>query len=140
MWSGLVEVTDILVQDVARAPLTQDQQVIQARATRAAQGIPTVSITVARAITEHARPPRAVFVPFMMGHHFGVPFHRALQRRIIVAALDRLETVERSGNIHDLPVTRARREGRDIERGLEKEQETASAPTTGEQGGSERWL
>jgi len=142
VWSGLVEVTDILVQDVAQVPLTQDQQVIQALATHAAQGIPAVSVTVARDITEHARPPRAVFVPFMMGHHFGVPFHRALQRRIIVAALDRLETVERSGDIHDLPVTRARarREGREIERGLEKEQETASAPTTGEQGGSERWL
>ncbi len=91
------------------------------------RGIPTVSVTVARDITDHSKPPRAVFVPFMMGHHFGVPFHRALQRRIIVAALDRLATVERSGDIHDLPVTwaRARREGQEIERGRDKEQETA---------------
>jgi len=82
-----------------------------------------VSVTVARDITEHARPPRAVFVPFMMGHHFGVPFHRELQRRVILAALDRLETVERSGDIYDLPVTwaRARREGQEIERMIEQQ-------------------
>ena len=82
------------------------------------RGIPTVSVSVARDVTEPARPPRAVFVPFMMGHHFGVPFHRELQRRIILEALARLETVERSGDIHDLPVTwaRARREGQEIER------------------------
>jgi len=82
------------------------------------RGIPTVSVTVARDVTEHARPPRAVFVPFMMGHHFGVPFHRELQRRIILEALARLETVERSGDIYDLPMTwgRARREGQEIER------------------------
>ena len=84
-----------------------------------------MSVTAARDITEHARPPRAVFVPFMMGHHFGVPFHRELQRRVILAALDRLETVERSGDIHDLPVTwaQARREGQEIERRLHQHQD-----------------
>ncbi len=92
------------------------------------RGIPTVSVTVARDVTEHAKPPRAVFVPFMMGHHFGVPFHRDLQRRIILEALDRLTQAERSGEIHDLPVTwaQARREGVAIERamGLRKERRT----------------
>ena len=75
---------------------------------------------MARDITEHAKPPRAVFVPFMMGHHFGVPFHRALQRRIILAALDRLTAAEQSGDIHPLPVTwaQARREGKAIERAM----------------------
>ncbi len=84
------------------------------------RGIPTVSVTVARDVTEHAKPPRAVFVPFMMGHHFGVPFHRELQRRIVLAALDRLGKAERSGEIYDLPVTwaEARREGVAIERAL----------------------
>ncbi len=77
-----------------------------------------MSITVALDITQHAKPPRAVFVPFMMGHHFGVPFHRALQRRIILEALDRLSTVEQSGDIHSIPITwaQARREGIAIER------------------------
>ncbi len=61
------------------------------------RGTPTVSITVARDITERAKPPRAVFVPFMMGHHFGVPFHSRLQRRIILEALSRLQKVGRAG-------------------------------------------
>ncbi len=84
------------------------------------RGIPTVSITVARDVTEHSKPPRAVFVPFMMGHHFGVPFHTRLQRRIILEALGRLELVERSGDIYGLPITwaQARREGIEIERAM----------------------
>lgn len=82
------------------------------------RGIPTVSPTVARDVTEHAKPPRAVFLPFMMGHHFGVPFHRELQRRIILECLDLLATAERSGAIRALPLTwaQARREGVEIER------------------------
>lgn len=82
------------------------------------RGIPTVSVTVARDVTEHLKPPRAVFVPFMMGHHFGVPFHRDLQRRIILAALDRIVQAEVSGEVYDLPLTwaQARREGIEIER------------------------
>ncbi len=69
------------------------------------RGIPTVSVTVARDVTEHAKPPRAVFVPFMMGHHFGVPFHRDLQRPVILDALGRLAAAERSREIHEIPVT-----------------------------------
>ncbi|MDP9357198.1 MAG: hypothetical protein M3R02_18315 [Chloroflexota bacterium] len=82
------------------------------------RGIPTVSVTVARDVTEHVKPPRAVFVPFMMGHHFGVPFHRDLQRRIILEALGRLTQAEQSGEIHAIPVTwaQARREGIAIEK------------------------
>jgi hypothetical protein len=81
------------------------------------RGIPTVSITVARDITEHVKPPRALFVPFMMGHQFGVPFHGELQRRIILAALERLSLAQHSGEIVALPVTwaQARREGIEIE-------------------------
>ena len=82
------------------------------------RGVPTVSVTVARDVTEHAKPPRAVFVPFMMGHHFGVPFHRGLQRRIIREALDRLTQAEQNGEIHTIPVTwaQARRERIAIEK------------------------
>ena len=71
-------------------------------------------------MTEHAKPPRAVFLPFTMGHHFGVPFHRALQRRIILECLDLLATAEHSGEIRDLPLTwaQARKEGIEIERRL----------------------
>lgn len=85
------------------------------------RGIPTVSITVALDVTEHIKPPRSVFLPFMMGHHFGVPFHKELQRRIILEALDFLITAERSGEIKMLPVkwADARKEGKEIERNLE---------------------
>ncbi len=87
------------------------------------RGIPTVSLTVARDVTEHCKPPRAVFLPFMMGHHFGVPFHTQLQRRIILAALSRLTAADESGEIYTLPVTwaRARREGAEIEQSRQSE-------------------
>jgi len=82
------------------------------------KGIPTVSMTVALDVTEHCKPPRAVFLPFMMGHHFGVPFHRQLQRRIILAALDHLSEAKRSGDIHFFPMTwaQARQEGKRFEK------------------------
>ncbi len=77
-----------------------------------------MSVTVARDVTEHVKPPRAVFVPFRMGHHFGVPFHRDLQRRVVLDALALLETATQSGTIVDLPLTwaQARREGIALER------------------------
>ena len=77
-----------------------------------------MSVTVARDVTEHVTPPRAVFVPFRMGHHFGVPFHVRAQRRVITAALDLLGTATASGQIVDLPMRWGdlRREGAEIER------------------------
>ncbi len=87
------------------------------------RGIPTVSISVALDITEHIKPPRAVFVPFIMGHHFGVPFHAELQRRIILDALDFLTAAKASGAVKMLPITwaQARREGKIIEEKLKSE-------------------
>jgi hypothetical protein len=78
------------------------------------RGIPTVSVTVARDITERCRVPRAVFVPFMMGHPFGVPHHRELQLRIIRESLALLTEAPVGGTIAELPVTwaQARREMR----------------------------
>lgn len=69
------------------------------------KGISTVSISVALDVTEHIKPPLAVFLPFMMGHHFGVPHHKKLQRRIILSALEMLENVERSGEVRRFPMT-----------------------------------
>ncbi|MEJ7623066.1 MAG: hypothetical protein WKF34_03660 [Pyrinomonadaceae bacterium] len=53
-----------------------------------------------------------------MGHHFGVPFHKELQRRIILEALDLVVTARESGAIKELPVTWAevRAEGKEIEK------------------------
>ena len=77
-----------------------------------------MSVSVALDVTRHVKPPRPIFLPFMMGHHFGVPFHTALQRQIIVEALGRLHEAERSGDVVALPFTwaQARREGIEIEK------------------------
>jgi hypothetical protein len=63
-----------------------------------------VSVTVARDVTEAVKVPRALFLPWPMGHHFGVPFHRDLQRRVILAALMLLEESAEPGTIRDLPI------------------------------------
>jgi len=42
------------------------------------KGIPTVSVSVALDVSEHIKAPRAVFLPFMMGHPFGVPNHQKI--------------------------------------------------------------
>jgi len=67
--------------------------------------LPTVSVSVARDVTTACRPPRAVFVPFMMGHHFGVPNNAKLQRAIVQAALRFVTDAAYSGAICDLPYT-----------------------------------
>ena len=84
------------------------------------RGIPTVSLSVALDVTEHAKPPRALFLPFMMGHLFGVPFHRELQRRIILEALEMLNATGEGMTVKSPPITwaQARREGIGIERAL----------------------
>jgi len=89
------------------------------------RGIPTVSITVALDVTEHCKPPRAISVPFMMGHHFGTPHHKELQRRIILEALNYLLTAARSGEVLSLPVTwaQARKEAIAIEKAMSERKE-----------------
>lgn len=70
-------------------------------------------MTVALDVTTRLKVPRALFVPFRMGHHFGVPFHRELQRRIVMEALGHVPRAQASGDIHRIPLTwaQARREG-----------------------------
>ena len=60
----------------------------------------------------------AVFLALIVGHHVRVPFHRALQRRIIMECLDPLVHARESGEIRTLPITwaEARRQGIEIER------------------------
>ncbi len=81
------------------------------------RGIPTVSLSAALDVTEHSKPPRTVFLPFMMGHLFGVPFHQQLQREIILTALNFIETAGTSGDVYSFPKTwaEARKEGKEIE-------------------------
>jgi hypothetical protein len=75
-------------------------------------------VSAARDVTEALKPPRTLFVPFRMGHLFGPPRHRTLQRRIIIEALGLVERATESGTIVDLPKSwaEARREATAIER------------------------
>jgi hypothetical protein len=54
-------------------------------------GIATVSISLLREVTSVIRPPRALFVPFPMGHPLGAPNDAPLQHQIIAPALGLLE-------------------------------------------------
>jgi hypothetical protein len=74
-------------------------------------------MSVARDVSAQVRPPRVVFAPFMMGHLFGVPLHRELQRRMLFEALDHLVRARVSGENRVVPITwaQARKEGQAIE-------------------------
>jgi hypothetical protein len=50
-------------------------------------GIPTVSITLLRQLTQRVRPPRALAVDRPLGYPLGAPNDAALQKRIVMAAL-----------------------------------------------------
>ncbi len=58
-----------------------------------------------------------MFLPFMMGHHFGVPFHRELQTKILKALLQQIETATDSQRVSyfDYTWAQARKEGKQIE-------------------------
>jgi hypothetical protein len=55
-------------------------------------GIPTVSLSVLRKVTERVRPPRSLITPFPFGYPLGKPHDAQLQHRIIRAALELLES------------------------------------------------
>ncbi len=55
------------------------------------EGIPTVSISLIREHTAAINPPRALWVPFMLGRPFGVPNDPAFQRRVLLSAMSLLE-------------------------------------------------
>jgi hypothetical protein len=52
--------------------------------------IPTVSITLLREVTGRVEPPRALAVDRPLGYPLGAPHDAALQKRIILAALELL--------------------------------------------------
>lgn len=67
------------------------------------RGISTTVLSVARQITELARPPRAAYVRFPLGMPFGEPGMAAQQRTILRDVLQLIETVRQPGTIVDLP-------------------------------------
>ena len=67
------------------------------------RGIPTLSLSSARAITRRVNPPRAVYTDFPLGHTAGKPHDRDMQRAIMRDALRALVEISRPGEIIDLP-------------------------------------
>lgn len=55
-------------------------------------GIPTISITLLREVTERVQPPRALAVDRPLGYPLGAPYDVSLQKRIIMAALELLSS------------------------------------------------
>jgi len=55
------------------------------------EGIATTQISLVREHTEAIRPPRALWVPFLMGRPLGVPDDTGFQRRVLLASLRLLE-------------------------------------------------
>ncbi len=68
---------------------TQTVCLVQAAIER--EGIATVSISLLREVASQIKPPRALFVPFPMGHPLGEPNNPALQHQVIAEALRLLE-------------------------------------------------
>ena len=66
-------------------------------------GIPTISVSSARDVTESVKPPRSVFLNFPLGHTMGKPFDRGLQISIIKDAFGALKSITEPGTIIDLP-------------------------------------
>lgn len=79
-----------------------------ARAIEAA-GIPTVSISITRDLTEAVGVPRAIFVKWPLGHPLGEANAAAQQRTLIYDALRLLVDAKEPGTIYD-PGYRWRRE------------------------------
>lgn len=72
-------------------------------------GIPTVSISITKDLTEAVGVPRAVFVKWPLGHPLGEPQNAAQQRTLIFDALQLLKSAQTPGIIAE-PGYRWRRE------------------------------
>jgi D-proline reductase (dithiol) PrdB len=68
-----------------------------------AKGIPTVSLSINRPISEKLLAPRAAFVKFPHGASFGEPHNRLQQMTILRDLLLLLQTAEEPGILMDLP-------------------------------------
>ncbi|MBI2943577.1 MAG: hypothetical protein HYY25_05205 [Candidatus Wallbacteria bacterium] len=67
------------------------------------RGIPTISVTINRTLTEAVRPPRALFLRWPFGHPFGDPGAREQQMTVLKEALRALLTMTQPGTLVDLP-------------------------------------
>jgi D-proline reductase (dithiol) PrdB len=69
------------------------------------EGIPTISISLDRTITEKVKPPRSLLLAFPLGHPMGNPFDEEAQRRLLREGLEYIETIKEPKTIVDLTST-----------------------------------
>lgn len=67
-------------------------------------GIPTTVVTMMPELAVERRAPRIVGVEFPYGHAFGMPHDRAMQRRVLMLALDVLAGAAAFGTRVDVDV------------------------------------
>ena len=68
------------------------------------RGIPTVTLTSARSITESVGAPRSVYIDYPLGQTAGRAGDQAEQRYILEAACQAFESITSPGSIIDLPL------------------------------------
>ena len=68
-----------------------------------AAGIPTLSMSSALDITRAVNPPRAAFLDYPLGHTTGKPHQPALQRAIMLEALEVFASHRDPGKVKRLP-------------------------------------
>lgn len=61
------------------------------------EGIATVSVSIVKEITAELRPPRAVFVPWPLGHPFGRAGNIEQQRAVLYDMIGLLESAGAPG-------------------------------------------
>lgn len=66
-------------------------------------GVPTISLTLVRSITEKVKPSRALYIRHPFGYPFGDLEDRELQRKILLDCLKAAEDVTEAGTILELP-------------------------------------
>ena len=66
-------------------------------------GIPTISISIVRKLTEEVRPPRAIFLKWPFGHPLGEPGNVAQQMTVLRDAFKAIKEIKEPGTIIDLP-------------------------------------
>jgi len=74
-------------------------------------GIPTISVSLSREITEKVKPPRAIFPGFNLGHPLGAAERPFVQKQILRLALKSLIEIQEPGTILNVIMDNKANEG-----------------------------
>jgi D-proline reductase (dithiol) PrdB len=71
-----------------------------------AAGIPTISVTLSRGISQKVKPPRTVYTGFPLGHPFAFAHQRFRQLQLLRLLLGYLQTLDQPGQIVEHKLSR----------------------------------